>query len=285
MTRVRRRALVTLCCLAPLPAFPTAAGADTDRVSGGGVEATLSYQEAEVGFRDVRITVTRNGTRLVNEAGPRHPRCNGAGCQYWPLNARVGRRSIFLRNLDRDTEPEVLAEFFTGGANCCLASRIYDFDPRRGAYRRIDRNWNTASHRGARDLDRDGAAEFLSRDSRFKFRYGCNACTPEPVRVFRLREGRLRDVTRRFPALVRRDLRDLGRLYRRVRTDRLVARGVLAALTADRYLLGRAREARRGLRRALRRGELRGTRFDGAPDGRAYIRSLLRFLRRIGYRG
>ncbi len=92
------------------------------------------------------------------------------------------------------------------------------------------------------------------------------------------------DVTRRFRGLVRRDLRGLIDLYRRARTDPLVARGVLAAVTAERYLLGRGRIARRGLARSLARGELRGVKGDGVADGRAYVRRLLRFLRRAGYR-
>ena len=92
------------------------------------------------------------------------------------------------------------------------------------------------------------------------------------------------DVTTRFPGLIRRDLRGLIGLYRRARAEPLAARGVFAALTAERYLLGRGRVARRGLARALARGELRGARGDGVADGRAYVRELLRFLRRSGYR-
>ena len=55
-------------------------------------------------------------------------------------------------------------------------------------------------------------------------------------------------------------------------------------MIADRYLLGESRIARRTLRLALARGRLRGYRGDGVPDGRAYVRSLLRFLDRAGYR-
>jgi len=260
------------------PAF-----AKTDTASRAGVTASLSYQESGIGFRNVRIRVQRQGAQLVNERGPRFSRCSVA-CEFWPANARAGESSIFVRNLDLDPELEVLAEFFTRGANCCLASRIYDFDPLRNTYARLDREWETRAHRGALDLDRDGSAEFVSADARFAGRYGCVACTPQPVRVFQLRDGGLRDVTRSFPGQVKSDLRDLIRLYRRARNEPLAARGVLAALTAERYLLDRGRVARRGLERSLARGELRGVRADGSPSGRAYVRSLLRFLLRAGYR-
>lgn len=264
--------------------LPGQAWAASETVRSGPVTATLSYRQLDIGAEDVRIRVERAGVVLVDEAGPRFgPPCSDR-CDYRPLNAGRGR-SIFLRNLDSDSELEVLTEFFTGGANCCLASRIYDFDAAKGRYRRIDRNWRTANHRGARDLDGDSVFEFVSSDARFKLRFGCNVCTPSPIRILRLRDGKLRDVTRRFAGSIRRDLRLRVREFRRARNDPLAARGFLAPLVADRYLLGQGRRARRTLRSALRKGYLRGVRGDGIPDGRAYVRALLRFLRRTGYRG
>lgn len=263
--------------------MPAAALADSESASSGAVTATLSYDRGADGISNVRIRVTRAGASVVDERGPRFPRCRER-CEYAPINAFVREKSIFVRNLDPDPEPEVLGEFYTGGANCCAASRIYDFDPAVGRYRRIDRNWNTGNHRGARDLDGDGVAELVSSDYRFEFRFGCGACTPEPIRIFRLRNARLRDVTRSFRAQVRRDLNDNLRTYRKIRRNRLYARGVLAAVVADRYLLGQHRTARRTLRTALRRGRLRGFRFDNVPDGPAYVTALLRFLKRAGYR-
>ncbi len=277
-----RIALAIACCLSAVA--PASAAAVTETSSAGAATATLTYDRTDDGIKNTRITVHRDGTRLVDSPGPRFPRCSER-CEYSPLNAFVREKSIFVRNLDADSEPEVLGEFYTGGANCCSVSRIYDFDPAGGLYRQIDRNWNTGNHRGPRDLDRDGAAEFLSTDARFEFRFGCGACTPEPVRVFRLRAGRFADVTRRFRAQIRSDLRENLRSFRRARRDRFAARGVLAAVVADRYLLGEGKRARRTLRSALRKGYLRGARGDGIPDGRAYIRALLRFLRRTGYRG
>ncbi len=87
-----------------------------------------------------------------------------------------------------------------------------------------------------------------------------------------------------MPPHIRRDLNDHLRTYRRVRRNRLYARGALAAVVADRYLLGQRRTARRTLSTALRRGRLCGYRYDRVPDGRAYVRALLRFLARAGYR-
>ena len=195
-------ALVLSVVLVP-PAF-----GKTDTVTRGNVTAMLSYEQSGIGFRDVRVRVVRDGVQVVNERGPGFRPCR-SGCDFWPAFARVNRSSVFLRNLDSDPEPEVLGEFYTGGANCCLASRIYDFDPARAAYGRIDREWRTSAHRGARDIDRDGSAELESADARFRGLFGCAACTPQPLRVFKLRNGELVDVTRRFRGLITRDLRGL----------------------------------------------------------------------------
>ena len=278
-----RRLIVALIFLGL--SSPAAALAETDTATSGSVKATMTYRQLDVGFTDVRIRVERAGIVAVDEPGPRfggRPPCDSR-CDYWP--AFGGRASsIFLPNLDADAEPEVLAEFYTGGANCCRASRIYDFDPATGRYRRIHRDWRTSDHRGAVDLDGNGRSEIVSTDVRFKFRFGCNACTPAPIRIFTLRAGKLRVVTRSFRKAVRRDLRSASKEFRRLRRDRLAARGFLAPVIADRYLLGEAKTARRTLRSALRKGYLRGTRGDRVPDGRAYMRALLRFLRRAGYR-
>ena len=269
--------------MAVLALVPATAGAVTERAQVGDVAATLSYDRSGRVIRNTRIALARAGSVLLSERGPRFRRCRER-CEYPPLNAFVGEPSIFVRNLDPDAEPEILAEFYSGGANCCAVSRIYDFDTQSGRYARIERNWNTGNHRGARDLDGDGLAEIVSSDWRFEYRFGCGACTPEPIRILQLRGGRLRSATRGFRAEVRADLDDHRRTYRRVRRDRLVARGALAAVIADRYLLGESRIARRTLRLALSRGRLRGYRDDGVPDGRAYVRSLLLFLDRAGYR-
>lgn len=285
--RPRLIRLLTALALAGLPALaPAPALAKTETASAGSVTATLSYDRSSKGFfRNVRMAVTRSGSRLVDDPGPRFGKGCSDRCEYAPLNVFAKERSIFVLNLDRDAEPEVLGDFYTGGANCCAASRIYDFDPAAGAYRRIDRNWRTGVYNGALDLDHDGALELQAADGRFAYRFGCGACTPQPVQIFRFRGGRLRDVTRRFPKVIRRDLREHARAFHRVRKDRLSARGVLPALVADRYLLGQGKRARRTLSAALRKGYLRGTRGDFVPDGKAYVRALLRFLRRAGYRG
>jgi hypothetical protein len=77
---------------------------------------------------------------------------------------------------------------------------------------------------------------------------------------------------------------DAGR-WRRVylrRLDGPYALGVLAAWTADQYLLGRKRQAHRYLAAERRAGRLESV-FPGGKGGRAFVRELKRKLRAWGY--
>jgi hypothetical protein len=87
----------------------------------------------------------------------------------------------------------------------------------------------------------------------------------------------LRNVTRRFPRLVRADARRVLRVIREARRGDDM-RGFVAAYVADQYLLRRGRAGLREVDRAARRGLLAET------SRTTYRRALLRFLRRHGYR-
>ena len=244
------------------------------RASAGAVEAELSFREREYAYRDVRLRIRRRGKTVLDAPAPKL-RC-GPTCPGWtPGEVRV-------RDLDRDGEPEVLADFFTGGAHCCTYSAIYRW--RGDRYRRGTSWWGNVGYR-IRDVDRDGRPELVSADDRFAYEFTAYASSIPPLRIWRYDDGRLDDVTRRFPTAVRADARRLYRLYLSARRSSFPeVRGVLAAYQAELDLLGRGDEGWRLLDRALVRGELgRGPSKDGYPAGRAYLARLRVFLLRLGY--
>jgi hypothetical protein len=208
----------------------------------------------------------------------------GEACGYLPAFSGAGEKSIATRDLDGDGEPEVLVALYSGGAHCCTISTIWGFDAATGAYTRLRHNWLDAGYR-LRDVGRDGTLEFDSRDARFAFAFAPYAFSWLPVQVYRWRDGKLVDVTRKFPKLLRRDAKRAFRTYRRVRREKDAnVRGVLAGYAADKYRLGQRRRANRALRRALRRGDLdKAYAFDSGPFGRKYIKRLKRLLKRYGY--
>ena len=100
-----------------------------------------------------------------------------------------------------------------------------------------------------------------------------------PLQIFVYRHGRLRDVTRRYPRLIRKDAAELWRLYQR---DHF-ARAELPPGMADQYLLGRQAYADRVLAQALARGELDKSDGYKPDDPRAFVAAVKAFLRTLGY--
>jgi hypothetical protein len=278
---MRRAAALAAAVASAIAAAPAAAAPVTEVAGSGQVLAALSYDQSRQGYSGLRVTVARAGRVLVGQALPTG--CGADPCPVAPAHRAAGRRSVNVRDLDRDGEPEAIVDLFTGGAHCCTVSFIWSFDAATGGYRRLRHNWLDAGYRLV-DLGRDRSLELRSRDARFAYAFSSYAESYLPVRVLRFRRGKLADVSRRFPRLLRADARSALRLYRRHRGGRINVRGMLAAYAADRYRLGSRRAARRTLFRALRRGDLGPAfAFDTGPFGRAYIGRLDRFLRRLGY--
>jgi len=269
---------VILVALVALPSAPAAARPETQTATSGNVTATVSYDRRDSRYRDVRLAVTRAGVLVHDDAVK--PPCRGCPVilAYPPP-----RRSVAVRDLDRDSEPEVLLDLYTGGAHCCEFTEIRRFLPQGPAYARSVHEWGNVGYR-LRDIGGDGLVELVSADDRFAFAFTSYADSGFPIRIWRFDDGRLRDLTRRFRREVGRDARRWQRAYRRSLRQRQDVRGVLAAYVADQYLLGRPSRGWAVIRRAHRRGRLRDPYgSDSPPSGRRYIRALRRFLRRTGY--
>lgn len=248
----------------------------TQRASRRATTAALSYRESHDVYRGLRLRISRRG-RTLFDAPPR--RVHPCAC---PNDGPVGGGAVRVRDLDRDGEPEVLVDFYSGGAHCCFYTDVYRYVARSRTYRPTVGYWGDLSPKLV-DLGLDGRPEFRTGDDRFAYAFASFAASAFPIRILRFDQGRFVDVTRRFPKLVRRDAAELYALYRsQLRSPSYDVRGILAAWLADQYSLGRGRAGWRVLERAERRGEL-GRRPDTWPVGKAYLRELRAFLRRTGY--
>jgi hypothetical protein len=234
-------------------AFPAAAAADTQQASLGAVTATISWTPADANGppRDLRSSISRAGQTLVDEA------VNAGGPAPWT----GGRQAVTVTDLDGDGEPEVIVDAYTGGAHCCTVSRIYRFAS--GVYAALDHDWANQVYRLS-DLNGDGRPEFISADDAFSYAFGSYAESRWPLLILAYRSGHLRDVTRRFPGRVRRDMAGHRLLFLNKGS-----RPALAAYAADLHRLRRHREARRVVRKA--------------GVGKRFRRNLNKLLRRGGY--
>ncbi len=143
----------------------------------------------------------------------------------------------------------------------------------------ITHDWGTAGYVGKRI---GGRYHFVSSDNRFWYALGeCSVCSTLPLQVWMIEGGRLVNVTRTVPGMIRSSARSdwAGFIqYRHDRYDRGL--GSLAAWCADEYNLGRGAHCQSVLRDELAAGYL--TRVN-RPSGRRYIRALTRYLGKLGY--
>jgi hypothetical protein len=250
---------------------------------GGDVAAQLTYdKQSDFEYKDVRLKITRGGATLHDALVP-------APCDECPVIPQgLGEPdipSLKVRDLDANGEPEVLVDLYTGGAHCCSYTQIYALDAAGTAYRRVKGSWGDYGYE-LEDLNNDGKPEFNSRDFRFAAAFTAYAASGAPPLILRFEKGRLVNVTRQFRAVVKANLRDYLRLYKRWRDDKDTpeVRGFLAAYVADKYLLGQSDSAFDLVNSAYRRGDLSPPREFGGPRGKKYISELRKYLRRWGYR-
>jgi hypothetical protein len=269
-------ALATL--LVPAAAAADKAGSVT--ASSGAVQATLSWKAAELGVADPHLVVVRAGATAF-DASPvaQSESCSEGGCSFLPSGKRTSPLQVL--DLNGDGEPEVLVDVYTGGAHCCAETEILRFTG--SAYDVREAQWGNLGY-DLRDLNGDGRPELLSYDDAFSGAFSSYAASFWPPRVLQYDPAAtsgFRDLTRSFPAVVRRNVRDALHTLRRARRQHYETTGIVAAYVADLYLLGRGREVVPYLRRARRRGDLRAI---SGPASRRYERQLLAFLRKQGYR-
>ena len=237
-----------------------------ERSSTGDVKALLYYTKASdvlSPFKNVRLTIIRQG-RVVRQAAVPYGYPAGWGT----------RRSITVRDLDGDSEPEVLLDLYSGGAHCCFSSAIYRFSG--VSYERHTHSWGNLRYRIA-DLNHDRKQEFITGDDRFAYAFASYAFTGFPLQIWSYQGGRFSNVTRRYPGLIRQDAVRHWRTYRSLRPH-LEVGGVLAAWAADKYQLHEGRAALKKVAAIARSGRLKS---NYRPS--FYLRQLKRFLARLGY--
>ena len=263
-----------------LLAAPAAADAAPHTVSAseGSVTARLSWSSAaEEGSgpaRGLRLTIERAGAKAY-EAPVKSAHCAPCGLE------RFGGGPLLVRDLEGAGRPNVLVELYTGGAHCCTILQIYSYDPGTMTYRMTERDFGDPGAK-VEDLAGNGSLQLVTADDRFAYEFAPFAYSGLPLQVLALRGGRLADVTRSYPAQIARDAAQWLKTFRSERHLQL-GNGAIAAWAADEELLGRDRLVRATLAREAARRNLRSRESYGPSNG-SFVRALLRFLSRTGYR-
>ncbi len=173
----------------PLPHMP---GQQSLQFGNAGIAITMPAPESAA---PIIVTASAPGTKPVSLFLDHVPGAH----EFAP--------SISLVEMDpANSTPEFFISRFSGGAHCCAQIHILDLVA--GQWRIVDGgSWN-GDEIIPEDADGDGEQEIVHGDDRFLYRYSCYACAAPPMRVFKLVQGALADVTL-SPLYRPRDERDL----------------------------------------------------------------------------
>jgi hypothetical protein len=256
----------------------------SETATSGSLRATVSYVLLPKSSRYyVRLAVERDGRQIYDERvrSVSRPGAWNQPIGVWRTQGLRSARTISLRDLDGDGEPEILLEFWYGGAHCCFWTRIYRWDESRGSYTNIAHIWGNVDYRLA-DLHRVGRLELVTADDRFAYAFTSFAGSGFPIQIWDYRRGRLVNMTRTYGDAIARDAARQWRWYGEARRRGWEVRGLLAAWAADECLLGHSASALAWLQRhrfvLTAPNEQRP-----AASPSAYLKNLRVFLRRAGY--
>jgi hypothetical protein len=221
------------------------------------------------------LAVSLTSCSSYRRSGSRRPSGSNAKLPAYPAGYGE-KRSLALRDLDGDGEPEAVLDLFWGGAHCCFWSDVYRYDS--ATYRLAHHFWGDAFYRVV-DVNGDSRPEFVSGDYRFAYAFSAFAFSVFPIQIWSYQSGRFLDVTHRYPARIRGDVARTWRQYLRLRRAHYETESAVAAWAADQYLLHHRALVWRRLAALARAGQLQG---NYSPQ--LFLRKLRLFLAHHGYR-
>jgi hypothetical protein len=267
--------LIGLAVCSQIAVFAQSSSAETIVGQSGNVRAEISYDKPEeYQYKNVRLQIKRAGKIILDKKLPQESEYDR------PVSGLLDSQNNKLPVLDLDgnKEPEVIADFYTGGAHCCTYSLIYRYDSKSQKYTQIRHDWGNGGYR-FQDLDKDGLLEFESRDDRFAYAFTAYAASAYPLQIWQYRQGKMVDVTRRYPKLIYAHAAELWKTYTEIRQQGDDGKGFLAAYLADKYMLGQGEDGWKRVRQAYNKSDASG----GLRQRAQYFADLRKFLRETGY--
>ncbi len=159
------QSLIGLAVLSAVAVLAQTATAKTVTGKLGNVQAQISYEKPqEYQYKNVQLKIIRSGQTLLDQKLPQESEYDRPVVDF--LEGKDSKLPVL--DLDGNKEPEVIADFYTGGAHCCTYSLIYRYDSKSKQYKKIRHEWGNGGYR-LRDLDKDGLPEFESRDDRMDY--------------------------------------------------------------------------------------------------------------------
>jgi hypothetical protein len=253
---------------------PAVAQAKTETVTSGGVTATFTYHKASFGYKGLTLAISRGGKVRFKAAVKLTAGAGACGTQCWPGNVNGGK-SVRVLDLEHNGGRDVVLDLYSGGANCCFYEQV--FYASGSTYKHVSRFFGNPGASIA-DLGHNGRFEFRSGNPYFVDRFASTAASGFPIQILTFRQRAFHDVTRAYPRLIAQDAKDWLSAFKSHYSD---GEGVIAAWTADEFMLGRRAQATQYLNQQAAAGHLNS--LQGGVSGHKYVVALMRFLKQQGY--
>lgn len=226
------------------------------------VKAELSFREDIVVQGEVILKITRDGQTVTKKV------VLGEDEEI----ANVDGPAII--DLDGKGEPEVLLNVFSRGLYCCAFTLIYSYLPARKTYGILKHSWGPYRNSAVlRKSEQDGGPVFISGDEKFSGEFGPHAVSgATPIQIWRYRQGRLQDVTRRYPKLVRENAKTWWDEYNNKKSDWYHTPFPLTAYLADMHMLGEGGKSWQQVKKVYH-----------GDDRQEFFRNLRQALKEHGY--
>lgn len=241
---MRRNVLTALVSLILL--LPAAAQAKSSSATAGGVKATLSYTGGPgVTTRNERLTITRNGKRVYDQAVP------AKGCTK--VCGPAVKQPVTVASLYGHDGEDVVLALWSGGADCCTLADVYVPSAAMGSYVLDQHNFGEAGF-ALRDIGPKGRPEFVSADWHFYCVFTYCAASALPLQIYQFDAEKFVNVTRSYPKLISADAARWYTLYFKNPKQHLAA---IIAWAADEYNLGSQASAIKVLKRQVAHGHMK----------------------------
>ncbi|NDJ19126.1 hypothetical protein [Myxacorys almedinensis] len=239
----------------------------------GSVRAELSYQKPEKDFLQyskIRLKISRSGQTVFDQPS-KADEYDRPWIDITDGSTEFAESGFKVQDLDGDQEPEIITDFFTGGAHCCTYSLIYRYDAAKKTYVQTDHFWGDVGYR-LQDVDGNGTIEFRSANPGFAYAFASFAGSAFPIQIWRYDRGNMIDETRRYPKQVYADAYQKWQFYVNAGEEDGEVKGLLAAYMADKYLLNQQEDGWKRLRATYK-----------GRDRNQFFTELSAFLRETGY--
>jgi hypothetical protein len=252
--------VIAASCLISQTAF-----AETKTGILGNVKAEISYQESPKNEYQVHLKIFRRGKKALDTREPQRDVSDRPVVDIAPEN------QLPVVDLDGNKEPEIIADFFTGGAHCCTYSLIYQYQTKQKRYTVKRFDWGNVGYELV-DLNNDKVPEFRSADDRFAYAFASYAASGFPLQIWQYRQGKMINVTRKYPKLIRANALETWKSYQEAKKQKAEIKGFLTAYLADKYSLGESADGWKRVKQVYT-----------AKDRDRYFAEVRSFLKKTGY--